>query len=655
MRLKHVLLGLCVAASAMSYAQDKTKKVLFNIDNHPYYTDEFSRVYKKNLDLVKDESQKNLDQYLDLFLGYKLKIQKANKLGLQKEANYIAELKSYRTQLSRNYMTDTKVTKELVDEAYQRSLKEIKASHILITLDENASPADTLKAYNQAMDIRKKALAGEKFDDLAVRYSQDPSAKDNHGDLGYFSVFRMVYPFETAAYKTKKGDVSMPVRTRFGYHVIKVNDIRDNRGQVTVAHIMLMKAENPVEGESVKNNIEDIYKKIKQGESFESLAQQFSQDRSSAGKGGHLQRFGSGELSSEKFEDVAFSLKNPGDISQPFQSQFGWHIVKLVEKFPVRSFADVQTELESRVRKDDRSKLIDASLSEKLTKKYGVEKNAKLYTKAAKLVTDKFYNEDWELPALTPELEGNLLVINKDRKVSAMSFLEYVNTQQKTKWGIKPIGKVVDQLYTKFIHNQLMSYYNDNLEKENQEFANVMDEYRDGLLLFDLMEKEIWNKAKTDTLGLKAFYEKNIAQYQWNPRVEANVFSSTQKDAIDQALKLLKKKKSIDFIKDQLNKDNQVSIMVKTGVFEEGSEALPKHSKLNVGISEIIKDGNYYFVTQVIKKMPKGPKTFEETKGKVINDYQQYLESRWVDELKKEFTISVDKEAFSQVKQELQQ
>lgn len=655
MRLKHVLLGLCVAASAMSYAQDKTKKVLFNIDNHPYYTDEFSRVYKKNLDLVKDESQKNLDQYLDLFLGYKLKIQKANKLGLQKEANYIAELKSYRTQLSRNYMTDTKVTKELVEEAYQRSLKEIKASHILITLDENASPADTLKAYNQAMDIRKKALAGEKFDDLAARYSQDPSAKDNHGDLGYFSVFRMVYPFETAAYKTKQGDVSMPVRTRFGYHVIKVNDIRDNRGQVTVAHIMLMKAENPVEGESVKNNIEDIYKKIKQGESFESLAQQFSQDRSSAGKGGHLQRFGSGELSSEKFEDVAFSLKNPGDISQPFQSQFGWHIVKLVEKFPVRSFADVQTELESRVRKDDRSKLIDASLSEKLTKKYGIEKNAKLYAKAAKLVTDKFYNEDWELPASTPELEGSLLVINKDRKVSAMDFLEYVNTQQKTKWGIKPIGKVVDQLYAKFIQNQLMGYYNDNLEKENQEFANVMDEYRDGLLLFDLMEKEIWNKAKTDTLGLKAFYEKNIAHYQWNQRVEANVFSSTQKEAIDQALKLLKKKKSIDFIKEQLNKDNQVSIMVKTGVFEEGSEALPKHSKLNVGISEITKDGNYYFVTQVIKKMPKGPKTFEETKGKVINDYQQYLESRWVDELKKEFTISVDKEAFSQVKQELQQ
>lgn len=655
MKLKHVLLGLFVAANTFSYAQDKTKKVLFNIDNHPFYTDEFSRVYKKNLDLVKDESQKDLDQYLDLFLGYKLKIQKANKLGLQNEANYIAELKSYRTQLSRNYMTDTKVTKELVDEAYKRSLKEIKASHILINVDENASPADTLKAYNQALDIRKKAIAGEDFGDLAARFSQDPSAKDNKGDLGYFSVFRMVYPFETAAYKTKKGEISMPVRTRFGYHLIKVNDIRDNRGQVTVAHIMLMKAENPIEGEAVKNTIEDIYKKIKQGESFETLAQQFSQDRSSAGKGGLLQRFGSGELSSEAFENVAFSLKNSGDVSEPFQSQFGWHIVKLIEKFPVRDFADTQTEFESRVRKDDRSKLIDASLNDKLTKKYAVEKNAKLYAKAAKLVTDKFYTQEWEVPAATKELEGNLLVINKEKGITAMNFLEFVNTQQKTKWGLKPIGKVVDQLYGKFIQNQLVAYYNDNLEKENPEFANVMDEYRDGLLLFDLMEKEIWNKAKTDTLGLKAFYEKHVADYQWNPRVEANVFSSTKEEAIQQTLKFLKKKKSIDFIKEQLNKDNKVSIMVKSGVFEEGSDALPKHQKLELGLSDVFKDGNYYFITQVTKKLPKGAKTFEETKGKVINDYQQYLESKWVDDLKKEFTIKVNKDVFTQVKQELQQ
>ena len=447
----------------------------------------------------------------------------------------------------------------------------------------------------------------------------------------------------------------MPVRTRFGYHLVKVNDIRDNRGQVTVAHIMLMKAENPIEGEAVKNTIEDIYKKIKQGESFETLAQQFSQDRSSAGKGGLLQRFGSGELSSEAFENVAFSLKNSGDVSEPFQSQFGWHIVKLIEKFPVRDFADTQTEFESRVRKDDRSKLIDASLNDKLTKKYAVEKNAKLYAKAAKLVTDKFYTQEWEVPAATKELEGNLLVINKEKGITAMNFLEFVNTQQKNKWGLKPIGKVVDQLYGKFIQNQLVAYYNDNLEKENPEFANVMDEYRDGLLLFDLMEKEIWNKAKTDTLGLKAFYEKHVADYQWNPRVEANVFSSTKEEAIQQTLKFLKKKKSIDFIKEQLNKENKVSIMVKSGVFEEGSDALPKHQKLELGLSDVFKDGNYYFITQVTKKLPKGAKTFEETKGKVINDYQQYLESKWVDDLKKEFTIKVNKDVFTQVKQELQQ
>ncbi len=205
---------------------------------------------------------------------------------MQDGVAYQNELRSYRTQLSRNYTTDTKVTKELINEAYQRSLKEIKASHILFTVDENAAPADTLKVYNQALEIRKRALAGESFENLAVQYSQDPSAKENKGNLGWFSVFKMVYPFETAAYKTPKGSISMPARTRFGYHLVKVDDIRDNRGQVTVAHIMTLNGQNPVEAAAAKTTIDDVYKKLKQGESFEVLAQQFSQASLLLGKEG---------------------------------------------------------------------------------------------------------------------------------------------------------------------------------------------------------------------------------------------------------------------------------------------------------------------------------------------------------------------------------
>ena len=347
MKMKHLLFGLLLCLNLTAFAQKAPKEVLFTIDQKPYYTDEFLRVYNKNLDLVKDESQKDLNQYLDLFVGYKLKINKAHKLGLQNGDQYKNELNTYRAQLSKNYVTDSKVTKELIGEAYARSLKEIRASHILITVDENAAPADTLAAFNRAIELRNKVLKGEDFGMLASQFSQDPSAKENKGDLGYFSVFRMVYPFESAAYKTPKGQISMPVRTRFGYHLIKVNEIRDNRGEVTVAHIMIVnpKTDDATEKERVRTTVNDIYKKIQQGENFETLARQFSEDKSSSSKGGVLNRFGSGQLSSEEFENVAFSLTKENPISAPFQSAFGWHIVKLVEKHTIKSVDEMKPEL----------------------------------------------------------------------------------------------------------------------------------------------------------------------------------------------------------------------------------------------------------------------------------------------------------------------
>lgn len=651
MKLKQILLGLFMTANAVSFAQENKKEVLFTIDNKPFYTDEFTRVYKKNLELVKDDSQKDLNHYLDLFIGYKLKVEKANKLGLQDNPAYQNELKSYRAQLARNYVTDSKVTKELIDEAYKRSLKEIKASHILFNLDENAAPADTLRVYNQAMSVRKRILNGEDFETLAVQNSQDPSVKDNKGDLGWFSVFRMVYPFETAAYKTPKGGVSMPVRTRFGYHLVKVNDIRDNRGQVTVAHIMTLNGQTPVEAATAKSTIDDIYKKLKQGESFESLAQQFSQDKSSSGKGGQLQRFGSGELSSEEFENVAFSLKKEGDISEPFQSQFGWHIIKLIEKHPVKSFEETDVDFDSKIRKDDRSKLINKSLNEKLSAKYKVVQNKKAYKNVFSYLNDKYYTQQWELPGVKDPSEV-IFTMDQNVKVKSTEFLTYIFNQQKSNLNIKPLSKLYERLYNDFVYSKLSKHYDENLEKEYPEFSYVMEEYRDGLLLFDLMEKEIWTKAKNDSIGLQNFYEKNKANYQWKDRVDVNVFSSTKEDVISKTQKYLKKKKSVDFIKSNLNKKD-VDVMVKSGVFEIGSDALPKNQKFNVGVTDITKDGNYYFVTQVNKKIEKGPKKLEETRGKVINDYQQYLEAHWVDELKKEFNVKVNQDVFNKVKNQL--
>lgn len=651
MKISRILIFVFLIAPYFSIAQ--TKDVLFTIDDNPYYTDEFIRVYNKNLDLVKDDSQKDLDKYLELFLGYKLKVQKANKVGLQYGTNYQNELKSYRNQLSKNYVNDSKVTNELVKEAYDRLQQEIRASHILVLLDEGATPEDTLKAYNKILDIKRRLDAGEDFVTVAKQTSEDPSVKDNNGDLGYFSAFRMVYPFENATYKTNVGKVSKPFRTRFGYHIVKVVDKRINRGEVTVAHIMILKNTDEAQNAKAKSTIEDIYQKIQQGESFETLAQQFSEDKSSAPKGGVLQRFGSGQLSSEEFENVAFELKDKNQISKPFESQFGWHIVKLIEKHPVRTYDEMKSELEEKIRKDERSLLITNSLAKKLRNKYSILKDVKILVKIKAVVTDEFYAQTWAANDKTKEIKGIVLTINKDKKINANQFVDFIIGKQKSNIKTKPISRLVDELFEKFIDEQLIAYYNENLENEFPDFKNIMEEYRDGLLLFDLMEKEIWNRAKNDTLGLSEYFKNNISNYQWKKRYNLDILSSTDSKVIEKVQKLLKKGKSIDYIKEQLNKDGKVNVMSKSGLYEEDYDVLPQFKDLSKGVSAIVSKDKYYFVLNVIEEKPAGAKELSECRGKVISDYQQYLENHWVDELKKEFKISINQEVFSKVKNQL--
>ena len=654
MRLKPLFFGLLFTLNFICHAQSNKKEVLFTIDKEPYYTDEFARVYNKNLDLVKDESQKDLNNYLDLFVGYKLKITKANALGLQNGEAYKNELKTYRNQLSKSYLTDSEVTNELVEEAYNRYLKEIRGSHILVLVDENASPADTIASYNKIVEIRNKAAQGQDFGTLAVQYSEDPSAKENKGDLGYFSVFRMVYPFESAAYKTPQGQVSQPFRTRFGYHIVNVVDIRDNRGEVVVEHIMILNKKDGTIAEQAKakSTIDDIYKKIQQGEKFEDLAKQFSEDKTSAQKGGLLSRFGSGQLSSEEFENMAFSLTLENPVSKPFETAFGWHIIKLIEKFNVKTFEEIKPEFETKISKDDRSRLITISLNEKLRKQFPIKRNDKLFVLLSKAIDNNIYVQKWELPANTKQFSGELFSI-KAKVITGLDFLNYVKAHQKPDNNIKPLKLWIDTNYQKFVDEQLNTYYNDNLENEFPEFEAVMEEYRDGLLLFDLMEKEIWEKSKTDTLGLDNFYKSHKADYKWKNRFDVTIISSTNENAIKKAQKMLKKGNTSEEIKIKLNINDNVLVMSNTGVFEEDNEALPKSLKFETGVSDVIKEGEYYFVCQVNKTIPTDYKTLEECKGKVINDYQQYLEANWVSDLKKEYTVKIYPEAFEEVKIEL--
>jgi peptidyl-prolyl cis-trans isomerase SurA len=360
-------------------------------------------------------------------------------------------------------------------------------------------------------------------------------------------------------------------------------------------------------------------------------------------------------LSSEEFENAAFSLQNKNDISLPFQSQFGWHIVKLIEKHSIKTLVDMKSELEEKVRKDERSLLITNSLAKKLRNTYSFTKDQKAITAVKKVLTEEFYAQTWEQPSNSKDFEKTILVINENKKITAIQFLNFIHSQQKSKLKVKPLGKLVDVLFEKFIDEQIMNDYNDNLENVFPEFKYVMDEYRDGLLLFDLMDREIWTRAKSDTLGIQEFYNNNRINYQWKKRVEVDIFSSTNKSTIEKAMQLVKKGISNEAMKEKINKEGKVNIMVKSGIYEEDDAILSSFQKVTRGISDIVFKDNYYFILNVREIKEAGPKLFTECKGKVMSDYQQFLESNWVNDLKKEFVVKVQPEVFYAIKKQLQQ
>jgi peptidyl-prolyl cis-trans isomerase SurA len=645
MELKFRLSFLLLLVLGLTFAQDKDE-VLLKVDGESIMTSEFLRVYNKNLDLVKDESQKDVDGYLKLFTEYQLKLKEAKRLKLDEDAKYQREFLRYKKQLTKNYLSENKVTDALVKEAYDRSNMDVKASHVLVRLDEGAK--DTLDAYNQVLKLRERVLK-EGFD--AVKDDMHNGKTIFLEDLGYFSAFKMVYDFETAAYNTNKGDISMPFRTQFGYHVVQVNDKRPSRGTITAAHIMIALKQKDTLLDP-EQRINDIYKKIQQGENFESLAKQFSDDKSSAKNGGSLKPFKSGQLSSITFEDQAFALSEDNQISQPFKTEYGWHIIKRLKLTPVQTFEELRPSLESRVKRDSRSKLINDAMVNELKKRYTIVFNEAAKPYFTQLLTNEYFARSWRLPEEF-EKESTVFLIN-DRAFTYNEFGRHLMSAQRA-YANRPaeFSEVIDKELDKFFERSILQYREDNLELENEDFANILKEYRDGLLLFDLMEKEIWNKASKDTLGLEAYFQKHTSKYQWNERVDVIIASSGNKSNAEQALNLMKKQKSEEEIKSTLNTEKENNIIFTKGVFNINDSKLPKDFEIKEGISEIYEHNGAFHVINVIAILPAGNKTLEEAKGNVINDYQEELEKNWIDSLYQNFSVEVNDKALKAVKEKI--
>ncbi|WP_298511731.1 peptidylprolyl isomerase [uncultured Kordia sp.] len=650
---KSIQLLLILFITFTSFGQSKKDKVLFTIEDEPTYVSEFSRVYKKNLDIIDKKDQKEIEEYFDLFLEYKLKLKEARSLKLDEKDSYKKELAGYRKQLSRNYLTDNKATEKLTKEAYDRLQKEVKASHILIKVSLDAAPQDTLAAYEKIMKLRTSILDGADFGEVAMKNSDDPSAKGNKnipankGNLGYFSAFRMVYPFESAAFNTKVGEISMPIRTQFGYHIIKTEDIRDNVGEVTVAHILLLDKKEGENKEDPAQKIKDIYSQIEAGGDFGTLAKRFSEDRSSGVNNGKLPKFGRGRLRSKAFEEIAFSLKEPNEISKPFKSEFGWHIVQLVSKHAMNSYEQEKANLERKIKNDKRANVINSSILKKIKNLYKIEEGENARSDFYELADATFFSKNWKKPTDESFLNKTLFQV-KDTKVTYDEFATYLLKTRARMMIKSPDGKgFINRYYTEFMNGKLMAFYENDLENINEEFAAIYGEYRDGLLLFDLMETEIWEKAKTDTIGLEKFFNAAKDDYKWKKRAEGVIASCTKEEAAKKVQQLLKEGKSLDEIKQAINTDNKVDVIFSPGVYEEGHRNLPKDFKFENGVSKIFNDGKTDFtIVKVNEIMPVSYKKLSEIKGKVISDYQVHLEKEWIKTLKNNYKVKINKRTY---------
>ncbi|MDD2982969.1 MAG: peptidylprolyl isomerase [Crocinitomicaceae bacterium] len=633
--IKNLLLVVGLLGSTALFAQKNP--VVMEIDGKPITKSEFLQIYLKNNNNPKYDKA-SLDEYMELFRKFKLKVAEAESLGYDTIPKLKMELQGYRKTLSAPYLVDHETNDALVKEAYERYKKEIRASHILINLDPNASPADTLKAYNRVLALKKRIEAGEDFATVAKSAggSEDPSVEVNGGDLGYFTAFQMVFPFEEAAYNTPVGKISNPVRTRFGYHILKVVDSRPARGTVKTAHIMIASRpdDSAEEIEAAEKKANEIYQKAIAGEDFTKLASDFSDDPGTNQKGGELPVFGSGAPTRmiPVYEEAAFDLKNVGDISVPVRTNFGFHIIKKLESKDLASFDEMKKDIQNKVNRDERSKKTQNSFVVKLKKEYKYEDKSKKTAKWFVSNLDSSYLQgNWKATKLTTDKPMFVLDGQAFTQKEFASYLEK-NAKSSKMSGYK---NVVNEQFRNWEKASILEYEESKLESKYPEFKALMQEYHDGILLYEVMTDVVWNKASRDTVGLEAFYKQNIGKYQWTKRVDALVYECLDQKIADEVYKMIQKETvtSKDVL-EKINKTSELNLRVRTNKFEVSETPFLKDRDLKIGVNKPYAFEGKFFVIKVSEMIPAGPKELSDAKGIVTSDYQNKLEKDWLDELK---------------------
>jgi peptidyl-prolyl cis-trans isomerase SurA len=641
---RNILLALLmiIALTAHVSGQD----ILMTIGEKEITLDEFERIYNKNNSNITS-TQQSPEEYLDLFINFKLKVIEAENLGMDTTTKFLDEFNGYKDQLAKPYMTDEETKETLMKEAYERMKWDVHVSHILLGINSQASPEDTLARYEKALEIRDRILEGEDFEKVARATSEDPSARMNGGDLGYFTAFMMVYPFETAAYSLEKGEISMPVRTQHGYHIIKKHGKRPAAGQVKVAHIFIRNPEGTPaeEQEGTKALAMAISDSLKMGVDFGVLASRHSDDRNSAANGGELPWFGTGRMIRE-FETTAFGLKEPGDFSEPFKTGYGWHIVKLLDKKEIGTYEEMESTLQSQAVKGDRDRVKREKYLEKLKDSYDFKLDKDLYNELYYIVDSTIFTGEWEPTRVTQKYGKNLFTITK-KEVTLGDFVSHLQTIQKKRNPI-PVENYVDMVFNQYLEDLLLSVEKESLPEKYPEYKYILQEYHDGILLFDLMDQKVWSKAVEDSTGLVEFFEDHRSDYMWGERMEAIIVSSDSTVDLDKVKKRSKRIANGRWNEKRLNRKfcekETPCITLEEIRVAEGKNKYVDALNGFPGVGEVYnEDGLFKFVITT-KVLPPMEKELNETRGQVTSDYQDFLEKRWIEELREKYKVSVNRE-----------
>ncbi len=622
--------------------------VIMTINDSKITKSEFLQIYLKNNNDPKFDKE-SVDEYMELFKRFKLKVAEAEALGYDTIPKLMTELAGYRKQLALPYLIDSTQNDQLVKDAYFRTKNEVRASHILVKISPNAAAQDTLEAYNRILALKKRIEAGEDFAMVASGKtgSEDPSVSSNGGDLGFFNAFQMVYPFEDAAFNTEVGTISDPFRTRFGYHIVKVTDKRSARGTMESAHIMVSVGKTADEKAVInaETKITEIYDELQNGANFEDLVAKYSDDPSSNKKNGVLPTFGTGTTTRmvPTFEDAAFSLKNDGDYSKPIRTDYGYHIVKRIKWIDVPSFEEMEKGLEAKVTKDERSKTTQNSFVNKLKKQYDYKNKSKKGLEWFKSNLDStFYRGKFR-----PEsFKGNKVMFTMDKHdFGQQEFANYIARNYRS-YSRDDISTAMNKLYTSWEKVAILDYEESKLADKHPAFKALITEYHDGILLYEIMSDKVWNKAMKDTVGLKKFFNDNKLNYVWGKRIDANIFETYKKEDAEKAYQLLQNDTISEAgVVKQINGDSELNIRKRTGKFDLKKTSYLQDVNLSRGLNKPFEVDGKFYVISVEELLDSSLKEFSECKGAVTSDYQNYLEKEWLKELALKHKITVNTEA----------